>query len=55
MSRELWINKSASESSFNKIAANIFKACLVGIAAVVITAIPFEQLIAQSEVAIHEA
>ena len=47
MSKELLLNENQQERTFNKTISNVFKASLVGILAVVITAIPFEQFIAQ--------
>jgi hypothetical protein len=48
MSKELQLNETHQERTFNKVFSDIFKASLVGILAVVITAIPFEQFIAPS-------
>jgi hypothetical protein len=47
MSKELQLNETQKERTFNKTISDVFKASLVGILAVVITAIPFEQFIAQ--------
>jgi hypothetical protein len=47
MSKELQLKETQQERTFNKTISNIFKASLVGILAVVISAIPFEQFIAQ--------
>ena len=47
MSKELSLNETQQERTFNKTISNVFKASLVGILAVVITAVPFEQFIAQ--------
>jgi hypothetical protein len=47
MSKELLLNETQQERTFNKTISNVFKASLVGILAVVITAVPFEQFIAQ--------
>jgi len=47
MSKELLLNETQQNRSFNKTISNVFKASLVGILAVLITAVPFEQFIAQ--------
>ncbi len=47
MSKEFLPNETQRERTFNKTISNVFKGSLVGILAVVITAIPFEQFIAQ--------
>ena len=47
MSKELLLNETQQERTFNKTISDVFKASLVGILAVVITAVPFEQFIAQ--------
>jgi hypothetical protein len=43
----LQLNETQQENTFNKNISDIFKASLVGILAVVITGVPFEQFIAQ--------
>ena len=47
MSKELQPIETQQERMFNETLNNVFKASLVGILAVVITAVPFEQFIAQ--------
>ena len=47
MTKVQLLNETKQERTFNKTISDIFKAILVGILAVAITAIPFEQFIAQ--------
>lgn len=47
MSSELQIDRTQQDSTLNNTLSDLFKASLVGILAVVVTAVPFEQPIAQ--------